>query len=253
MAYKVTGSIVTYNNKDIIGKTITSLFKYTGGMDFKLYVVDNVSKDGTAAYVKENFPQVTVIEMKKNAGFGAGHNAAIKVVDSDYHFVINPDIFLCENAIKKMCDFLEENSDVGLASPHVLSEDGSEQLLGKKDPHLKYLFASRFRGKKAGRLLKEYTLTDREITEPVDIENATGCFMALRTSLLKKIGGFDERYFMYFEDADITRTVRQYARAVYCPFATVYHVWERGSATNKKLLLIHVQSMLKYYLKWKTI
>ena len=77
--------------------------------------------------------------------------------------------------------------------------------------------------------------------------------MAVRTSVLKSIGGFDDRYFMYFEDADITREVRRVSRAVYFPDAVVTHVWNRDSKKNYKLLLIHIHSMIKYYLKWKTI
>ena len=74
--------------------------------------------------------------------------------------------------------------------------------------------------------------------------------MLLRTSLFQQIGGVDPRYFMYFEDADLTRTIRKYAKAVCYPLATVYHAWERGSAHNTKLFLIHVHSMLSYFTKW---
>ena len=77
--------------------------------------------------------------------------------------------------------------------------------------------------------------------------------MMFRTSVLKKTGGFDERYFMYFEDADITREAKKYSRVVYYPDAVVSHVWNRDSKHNFKLLAIHIHSMLKYYWKWKTI
>ena len=96
-------------------------------------------------------------------------------------------------------------------------------------------------------------MLDTDLSKPVDIENATGCFMAFRTSVLKKIGGFDKRYFMYFEDADITREVNLISRAVFYPETVVSHVWNRDSKKNYKLLAIHIHSMLKYYLKWKTI
>lgn len=72
-------------------------------------------------------------------------------------------------------------------------------------------------------------MLDEDGSKPFDIENATGCFMMLRTQLFLEAGGFDEHYFMYFEDCDLTRTVRQRARAVFCPYATVYHVWGRDS------------------------
>lgn len=253
MGIRVTGCIVTYNNMSTINSTLQSLFEYTKDIDFKLYVVDNVSTDGTVDFIKHNYPKVELIEQKKNLGFGAGHNVVIDLIDSDYHFIINPDIVLIENSIRKMVDYLESNADIGLLSPKICYPDGREQILGKRNPHLKYIFASRFRSDEMSSLLKEYAMLDTDLSNPVDIENATGCFMAFRTSVLKKIGGFDKRYFMYFEDADITREVNFVSRAVFYPDTVVSHVWNRDSKKNYKLLAIHIHSMLKYYLKWKTI
>ena len=250
----VTGSIVTYNNMSTIDETLKTLFEYTKDVKFKLYVVDNGSTDGTAEYIRDNYPEVELLVQKKNLGFGAGHNVVINMVDSKYHAVINPDIVLIENAIKKMCDYLDDNDDISLLSPMIRFPDGREQILGKRVPHLKYIFASRLRrGDEPGKLLAEYAMLDRDISKPTDIENATGCFMLFRTSVVKKIGGFDKRYFMYFEDADITREINKVSRAVYYPQAVVSHVWNRDSKTNFKLLAIHIHSMFKYYLKWKTI
>ncbi len=253
MGIRVTGCIVTYNNMSTINSTLQSLFEYTKDIDFKLYVVDNVSTDGTVDFIKHNYPQAELIEQKKNLGFGAGHNVVIDLINSDYHFIINPDIVLVENSIRKMVDFLESNADIGLLSPKICFPDGREQILGKRNPHLKYIFASRFRSDEMSSLLKEYAMLDTDLSKPVNIENATGCFMAFRTSVLKKIGGFDKRYFMYFEDADITREVNLISRAVFYPDTVVCHVWNRDSKKNYKLLAIHIHSMLKYYLKWKTI
>lgn len=257
MEHKVTGSIVTYNNINTIDRTIETLFEFTKDIDFMLYVVDNVSTDGTDEYIekvkKEKDYPIELIRMEKNIGFGAGHNAAIKRADSEYHAVINPDIVLIENAVKEMADFMDENKDIGLLSPRICFPSGRDQILGKRNPHFKYLVASRLRGEEPGKLLREYAMLDRDLTKPTDIENATGCFMLFRTDVLREIGGFDERYFMYFEDADITREVRKVSRAVYYPDATVSHVWARDSKRNTKLMMIHIQSMLKYYAKWKTI
>ena len=199
------------------------------------------------------FPQVEVVALNENIGFGAGHNKAVRMIDSDYHVIINPDLVFIENSIKKMVDYLENNVDIGVLSPKICFPDGREQILGKKDPHFKYILASRLRGDEPGTLLKKYAMLDCDLTKPIDIENASGCFMVFRTSILKKVDGFDERYFMYFEDADITRKARKYSRVVYYPEAVVSHVWNRDSKHNFKLLAIHIHSMLKYYWKWKTI
>lgn len=253
MDIMVTGSIVTYNNMSTIDKTLQTLFEYTKDIDFKLYVVDNNSTDGTVDFIRANYPQVELIAQKQNVGFGAGHNIVIDMINSKYHVVINPDIVFVENSIKKMVAYLDENSDIGLLSPKICYPDGRVQILGKRIPHFKYILASRLRGKTPGKLLTEYAMLDCDLTKPVKIDNATGCFMVFRTDLLKKIGGFDKRYFMYFEDADITREVNNVSKAVYYPDAVVTHVWNRDSKSNVKLLLIHIHSMLKYYAKWKTI
>ncbi len=249
----VSGSIVTFNNISSIAKTLETIFAETKDVDFKLYVVDNGSHDGTPEFIEKNYPQVTVIRSEKNVGFGAGHNIVIDSVESKYHAIINPDIVLNENVLKKMTDYMDGNPDIGLLSPRICFPDGRDQILGKRNPRLKYLVASRLRGEEPGKLLREYAMLDCDLSEPVRIENATGCFMLLRTEILKKIGGFDDGYFMYFEDADLARRVNEVSKCVYYPYAIVNHVWGRESKRNLKLMCIHIDSMFRYFRKWKTL
>lgn len=249
----VTGSIVTYNNISTIAKTLETLFGETKDIDFKLYVLDNGSSDGTPEFIEKNYPDVTVIRSGKNVGFGAGHNIIINQVESKYHAVINPDIVLTQNAVKKMADFMDENPDIGLLSPRICFPDGRDQILGKRNPHLKYLVASRLRGDEPSKLLREYAMLDCDLSKPTEIENATGCFMFIRTDILKSIGGFDDGFFMYFEDADLARRINEVSKCVYYPDAVVNHVWGRDSKRNFKLMLVHINSMLRYFRKWKTI
>lgn len=249
----VSGGIVTYNNLSTIKKTLSTVFEFTKDVDFKLYVFDNCSTDGTREFIRDNYPQIELIESDENIGFGAGHNAIIKRINSKYHAVINPDIELRSNTIAKMAAYMDKHENIGLLSPRICFPDGRDQILGKKNPHLKYLIASRLRGDEPSRLLRDYAMLDCDLSFPTEIDNATGCFMMFRTETLKKVGGFDERYFMYFEDADITRQIKQIAKVIYYPDAVVYHVWGRDSKRNLKLMAIHLQSMLKYYIKWKMI
>lgn len=249
----VTGSIVTYNNISTIAKTLETLFGETKDIDFKLYVLDNGSSDGTPEFIEKNYPDVTVIRSGKNVGFGAGHNIIINQVESKYHAVINPDIVLTQNVVKKMADYMDENPDIGLLSPRICFPDGRDQILGKRNPHLKYLVASRLRGDEPSKLLREYAMLDCDLSKPTEIENATGCFMFIRTDILKSIGGFDDGFFMYFEDADLARRINEVSKCVYYPDAVVNHVWGRDSKRNFKLMLVHINSMLRYFRKWKTV
>lgn len=250
---KVTGCIVTYNNMKTIKKAVDTILEYTDE-NFRLYVVDNNSTDGTPKFIRENYPEVCVIETGTNSGFGAGHNIVLPMLSSEYHIVINPDIVINENAIEKIVDFMDANPDIGLLSPKICFPDGREQILGKRNPRLKYLIASRMRDEEnPSKLLREYAMKDCDLSDVTDIENTTGCFMVFRTSVFKELKGFDEGYFMYFEDADIARRAKEISRVVYYPHATILHEWGRESKRNFKLMLIHIQSMFRYFFKWKTI
>ncbi len=247
---KVSGCIVTFNCKDKISPTIDSLFENTKGVDFTLYVVDNGSEDGTADFIEEKYPEVNVIR-SKNDGFGAGHNKVLPFIKSDYHVVINPDILLKDDVITELSLYAEQHENVGLLSPQIRFEDGRVQMLGKRNPSLRYLAGHRFhKGDEPSKLMTEYCMLDMPENEVFEISNATGCFMFFSTKVFKQIGGFDERFFMYLEDCDIARRVSEKYKALHYPMATVYHLWERESKKSKKLLLIHVQSILKYFLKW---
>lgn len=254
MATKVSACIVTHNNIKYIGKTVGTLLRFTQGVDFKLYIVDNDSTDGTIELLEQEYPnepRLEIIKTGENIGFGKGHNKIIDIIDSDFHAVVNPDIIISDDVVTKMAEYLDEHKDINLLSPRICFPDGRNQILGKRNPKLKYLIASRFRNEnKPSKLLREYTMMEKDWNMPFDIENATGCFMLFRTSAFKELKGFDERYFMYFEDCDITREINKTSRAVFFPYAIVYHVWGRDSKRDFNLMKIHISSMFKYFIKW---
>lgn len=252
--YLVTGSIVTFNNISTIEKTLRTLKEQTQGVYFRMYVIDNSSHDGTLDFVRTLDSDIELIRIPWNVGFGAGHNMVLPRLRGKYHVIINPDILLSEDAITNMARYMDQHPDVVMLSPRIVFPKTHElQILGKRNPRLKYLLASRLRrGARAQKILAEYAmLDDVEAGEVFDIQNATGCFMFIRTEVLQKIGGFDERYFLYFEDCDITRTLAKHGRVLYYPHATVEHVWKRESKKNIKLALVQIQSMLSYFWKWR--
>ena len=137
--YTVSVCIVTYNSKNIIERTISSILEQTKGVQLDFYVVDNASSDGTAAFVRSRFPQLSVLENRTNLGFGAAHNKVLPLLRSKYHIVVNPDIILKSNAILKLCDYADEHENVGLLSPQIKFDNGKIQQLGKRNPTLRYL------------------------------------------------------------------------------------------------------------------
>ncbi len=252
----VSACIVTYNNEDKIYDAVRSMLDNVKAKDFTLYIVDNGSSDNTLSIIKSSFgddPRVFLMETYANDGFGAGHNKVIPLLNSKYHCVVNPDIILDSDVVSMMAGYMDTHADVVQLSPRIQFPDGTDQVLGKRIPHLPYLLISHFRDKNGAPnvVMRHYAMLgkyDRGL--PFKIRNATGCFMLFRTDVFKELGGFDPRYFMYFEDCDITREMNKKGTVLFYPEAVVYHAWERGSSSNKKLKIIHIQSMLKYYVKW---
>lgn len=244
----VTGCIVTYNNEGCIGNCVGSLYKETRDVEFKLYISDNRSTDGTVALIQKEFPEAEIILNSKNGGFGYGHNQILDKLDSKYHVVINPDIQIKEDVISKMAAYMDQHPEVGMVTPKILNPDGTEQFLPKKDPSIRYVILSKFKPFKHYRRL--YTRQDEEFCEATEIKSCTGCFFMIRTDLFKQLKGFDHRFFMYYEDADLSRRAREHKKLVFLPETCAYHEWKRDNTRSLRGIKIFLHSMIKYFGKW---
>ena len=243
----VSGTVVAYHNRDEILDCLKSIKEQTKGVSLSLFVSDNGSDDGTPAAVRAAFPDVTVIENGANLGFGAGHNRVLPLIASKYHVMINPDITLQEDAITAMVSYMEDHPEVGLMMPDIRNPDGTRQILPKHDPTWRYMIMGKF----LPSVRREYCRGDEAMDEPTEIEFCSGCFMMIRTERFKKLGGFDDRYFLYMEDADLSRQVRRGAKVVFFPGAKVVHAWHHDSAKSGKALKLHLASARKYFAKWR--
>ena len=174
------------------------------------------------------------------------------MLDSKYHFIINPDIFLTNDAVGEFIDYFESHDDVVMAVPKLVYEDGTEQFTPKLTPSVKYMMGGRLEkfGNPFKRWRDEYTMRGKNVTEPVDCGFCSGCFICIRTDTFKSIGGFDERYFLYSEDADLTREAQKYGRTMYLPQISVTHLWERAYMKSNKYFRIQLRSMFMYFNKW---
>lgn len=250
---QITASIVAYNSADEIDILMTSLQSCSSFEEMTIYVIDNGSKDDTVTHIKKNYPWARVIESKENLGFGRGHNLAIKNVHSKFHLIVNPDISVPSDTIKDAIAYMEANPDITVLTPYVMNIDGTQQFLPKKNPSMKYMIGGMFENKFkfCKKLREEYTLQDKVITSPIDVEFCTGAFMITRTEALHKVGGFDERYFLHFEDADLTRELRKVGRAVYNPNIKVTHKWHRENKKINKSFWVALKSMFIYMNKWR--
>ena len=243
----VSGTVVAYHNRDEILECLKSVKEQTKGVRLSLFVSDNGSDDGTPAAVRAAFPDVTVIENGANLGFGAGHNKVLPLLSSRYHVMINPDITLQEDAVSKMVSYMEDHPEVGLMMPDIRNPDGTRQILPKRDPRWSYMILGKF----FPAVRRAYCRADEAMDAPTEIEFCSGCFMLIRTELFRKLGGFDDRYFLYMEDADLSRQVRKEAKVVFFPGAKVTHAWHHESAKGGKALKLHIESGRKYFAKWR--
>ncbi len=253
---KVSASIVTYNSADEIENVLDSLYKSNlDEINLEVCVVDNNSADNTVAVIKEKYPDVILIENKENAGFGAAHNVAINKADSKYHIIVNPDIVFLKNTVRDCVRYMNGNQDTVITTPKILNddEDRTEQFLPKRYPKIKYLVGGIFekKSKRCKKWRREYTMRDNKSNEPREIDFCTGCFMFCRTEALKKVGGFDEKYFLYFEDADLTRKMKQLGKTMFVPSIEVIHGWQRENHKNMKAARTMIKSYGVYFRKWK--
>lgn len=230
-------------------KVMQSMNDYT----FFFYLIDNASPNRRLSSLlpKDLGKNVFYKELKENKGFGAGHNLVLDIIDSDYHIVMNPDIeFDDTGGMIKALRYMKEHSEVGLLSPLVRNtSNGDIQLLNREKPTVFDLFI-RFLGPNFFPQRQSKFVKKKNGYDHIQLsENATGSFMIFSTNLFKKIGGFDERFFMYFEDTDITGRISEKYKAVFFPYLTVKHSWRRGNHSLKGLIPM-ISSMVTYFNKW---
>ena len=149
---------------------------------------------------------------------------------------------------------MDANPRIGWVMPKVLYPDGSQQDLCKRLPTPWDLFSRRFFSPRAAGILSkhqsQFKCRDIDLSRPRFIPNLSGCFAFVRSHLLQRVGGFDERFFLYLEDTDLVRRVGEIAPTVFYPYVSVYHVRGRGSYRNLSLLRHHVRSAIQYFNKW---
>lgn len=216
-------------------------------------VIDN-SPSNDLATIAQQFG-VNYVHLPNNPGFGKAHNLAIRnAVESQtsYHLILNPDTSFSSDVIPSLVKYMESHQNVGLVMPSIRYPDGSMQFLCKLLPTPVDLSMRRFSSRlyELSGLLARYELHQSGYNKIMDVPALSGCFMLIRTSILREVGGFDERFFMYLEDVDLSRRIGKAARTVYFPHVSITHEYVKGSYKNWRLLFNHVRSAILYFNKW---
>jgi GT2 family glycosyltransferase len=249
-------SIVLFkNDQDLVRKAIYSCVNSV--LINKIYLIDNSPTDILSCLASLD-SRIEYIFNNANLGFGKAHNIALKRSIEEnipYHLVLNPDVYFKGWVLEELYNFMENNPDVGLVMPKVLYPDGTLQYLCKLLPTPLDLFGRRFLNfgpfKKIVEKRNEvYELRFTGYDKIMEVPYLSGCFMFIRTSVLKKVGLFDERFFMYLEDTDLSRRIHRVAKTVYYPYVYIYHEYGKGSYKSLKLLYYHIKSAIKYFNKY---
>lgn len=252
---KLSASIVLYNTKvNDLKKVIDSYFAFQGQK--QLFLVDNSPSDelkNIVAMYPNN--QIHYIFNNANMGYGKAHNIAIrKSIEQGqpYHIILNPDIIIEKGALEKLTDYMEQHPEVGNIMPKIIYPDGELQYLCKLLPSPIDLIFRRFIPVKKWKdaINKRYELHSFGYDKIMNVPNLSGCFMFLRTEVLKQVGLFDENIFMYLEDIDLNRRIHSKYQTIYYPEARVIHEHQKESYKSKKLLKAHIKSAIYYFNKY---
>ena len=222
-----------------------------------IWLLDNSPEPSPELAQNIQYPTSNIQYLFNNAnlGYGRAHNIALResiAEQTEFHLVINDDIEVKAADIDALHNFMTANPQVGQLMPRVVYPDGTTQYLAKRLPTPLDVFGRRFLPKALMRKRNErYELRQLvDQNKPLNVPYLSGCFMFLRTEAVSQAGLFDERYFMYPEDIDLTRTIHRDWLTLYYPAVTIVHNHAKGSYHNLRLLWVHIVNMCRYFNKW---
>ena len=251
---KLTVVIVSYNVRDYIAQCLLSLSRALQGLEAEVYVVDNHSHDDTVAYLREQFPEVTVIASNHNLGFARANNIAIRQTQGSYVLLLNPDTIVAETTISEALTFMDAHPEAGGLGVRMLRDDGfdaKESRRGLPTPSVAFYkmsgLCSRFpKSRRFGHYYMGYLPWD----EPAQIEVISGAFCLLRREALNKIGLLDEDFFMYGEDIDLSyRLLKGGYQNWYLPAKILHYKGESTQKSSFRYVHVFYDAMLIFFRK----
>ncbi|BAY77151.1 putative glycosyltransferase [Nostoc linckia NIES-25] len=246
--------LVNYNGAEILPDCLNSIQKFIDIPSYEIIVVDNASSDGSVELIAEKFPQVQLIKQTQNCGFGAGNNAGAKVARGEFLFLLNTDTIINYNILPHLIDLMQADSQIGIIGPKLLNPDGSFQIsvspaLGIKGEyearqmHLNYLNNS------------ERNSIEQKFQQIQEVDIVVGAAFFIRSSLFHKLNGFDENFFMYFEESDLCQRAQYKGyKIIYTPHVSLIHL--KGYSIQKSanaMAIEYRRSQLYFYEKHRPL
>ncbi len=250
----ITVVIVSYRAKHFLAQTLRSVRESLKGLQGEVIVVDNHSADDTMAYVKPKFPEVTFIENKENVGFARANNQAISQARGRYTLILNPDTIVTPESMNASLRWMDQHPQCGAIGLHMI--DGNGQFLPESKrafPTPWVSFCKIFGLSKLfprSPYFAKYHLRYLDEHQPHAIDILAGAYMFCRTDLLKRIGGFDEDFFMYGEDIDLSfRLAQEGFSNWYLPVNILHYKGESTKKDSMRYVKVFYEAMLIFYRK----
>ncbi|MEE9409167.1 MAG: glycosyltransferase [Polaribacter sp.] len=246
-------SLVMYCN-DIVELTLAINSALKSSLVGKVYLIDNSPTNALKKLIKLDTERIVYLFQNSNLGFGRAHNIGIKLSEEErfkYHLILNPDVEFKENVLEKLHSYMEGNLKCGMTMPKVLYKNGDLQYLCKKVPTVFELFGKRLPFKSLQKSINNrLELHNFDYNQILNVPYLSGCFMFCRVSCFHKVGLFDDRYFMYMEDLDLSRSFHRHFETIFFPEVKILHGFRSESRVNKKLLKALIISAIKYFNKY---
>jgi GT2 family glycosyltransferase len=261
-------SIVTYRQEQgplreclgSLGRAVDFARQQGSIQDYSLTVIDNstdknihdeLGKLLTSAWqLPGTVPQL--LEMQRNLGYGMAHNLAITESTMDYHLVLNPDVVLEREALHNAVVFMQAHERTVLLTPSVCNADGNREYLNKAYPDMTTLllrgFAPAFIKKHFTTRIAQYEMRDADPAQDRhDIPLASGCFMLCKTATLQQVSGFSDRYFLYFEDYDLSMRLHELGEIAYTPAVSIIHYGGNAAKKGIRHIFLFVRSAITFF------
>jgi len=245
--------IVTYHVRDMLRDCLESLYQNTH-LSSEVIVVDNNSQDGVVEMLREEYPEVTLVENQENAGYTRPMNQAMRLGTGRYLLQLNPDTLILPEAIDRLVAFMDQHPEAGICGPKVLNRDRTLQKPCRRGEPRPWAVLTYFLGLSSlfprSPLFSQYLLTYLNEDEIHEVDGVAGSCMLVSRLLIDKIGYLDERYFAYQEDADFCFRARQSGwKVYYMPTAQIIHFGSMGGSRVQPYRSIYEwhRSYFNYY------